>query len=225
MVRNIQLDNLRGIAFILMIIHHIFHFYNINNYTNYANSQIIETFGDISRYLFILLVGYSLVYSYENNKNFLYNRIKRSIKILYHAAIISLITYYYYPEIFIRFGILHFIGLITLILAFIVPYKNLYYIILLIFIILNYINLPSINKYVDIVLGIKNHYKMLEYYPIIKWTPIILIGMILKLLNIQLESLFNFDLFNKNNILTLISENSLNLYTLHVIILVYFLKK
>jgi uncharacterized membrane protein len=232
MVRNIKLDNLRGIAFILMIIHHIFYFYDLKKSTKYADSQIIEIIGLVSRYLFILLVGYSLVYLYKNNKkNFINNRIKKSIEILFHAAIITLITYYYYPNNFIRFGILHFIGLITLIFSFIIPLisvesgllsTNLLYFLLLIFIILDYTNFPSINTFIDTLLGNKFHYNMIDYFPIIKWTPIILIGMILKSSNFELESLLNFDIMNNNNILTFFGQNSLNLYTMHIIVIILF---
>ena len=35
------IDNFKGIAFILMIIHHIFYLYDITFYTNYSNNNII----------------------------------------------------------------------------------------------------------------------------------------------------------------------------------------
>ena len=57
--RLIYIDNLRGIAFIFMIIQHIVYFYDVsNNYkTSYAKTNLIETSGTISRTLFILLAG------------------------------------------------------------------------------------------------------------------------------------------------------------------------
>ena len=218
MSRIIVLDNLRGFAFILMIIHHLFFFYNIKN--EYYENIFIKIIGCISRYLFIFLVGYSLVNSYENNKkNFLYKRIKKSIEILIHAVIITLITYYYYPDMYVRFGILHFIGLITLLFAFIVPYNNLYYIMFIIFILLQYIKLSNINNVIDTILGNIN-YNTMDYFPIIKWVPIVLIGMICKDQNYNLEYLVNIDIFNNNNILTWLGQNSLNFYTIHMIILI-----
>ena len=222
MSRFIILDNLRGIAFILMIIHHIFYFYDVKNKyrTFYSNNIIIKIIGFISRNLFIFLVGYSLVYSYENNKNnFLNNRIKKSLEILAHAFFISLITYYYYPDYYIRFGVLHFIGLITLLLAFITPYYNLYYIIFFIFIVLQYIELPYFNNFIDILLG-NNNYTSMDYFSIIKWTPVVLLGMIVKSQQYNINLPIN--ILNDNNLLSWFGQNSLNLYTLHIVIIILF---
>jgi uncharacterized membrane protein len=65
------IDNLRGIAFLLMIIHHIFYFKDVStNYsTSYANNIFVKSSGIVARTLFIFLVGLSLSISDNNKKS------------------------------------------------------------------------------------------------------------------------------------------------------------
>ena len=220
--RLIMLDNFRGIAFILMIIHHLFYFTDFsNNYsTNYSNNIIINNIGKISRTLFIFLVGYSMVYSYKE-KNYLKKRIKNSLKILFHALLITIITYIYFPNDYIRFGILHFIGTITLLLGVTVPFSlngKLYYILLILFYYLDKYkyNLPKINSSIDFILYDSQNIGMLDYFPLLSWTPIVLLGMI--------GASHNLDkILIENNLLTLIGQSSLNLYTGHIFIIILFI--
>lgn len=211
------IDNIKGIAFILMILHHILYIYDVTFYTNYSNNDIIQISGFTARHLFLLIVGMSLIYSYKNNKsNFYKKRINNSFKILLHALLITLITYYYYPNKFIRFGILHSIAIMTLLLSSIIKYDKYYEIILLIFIILNYIEIPSINNHIDLILGqVMPNYNMIDWFPILKCLPVVLSGMIFA----NKIDLTNFNHIN-NNILSFIGKNCLELYTLHLYILI-----
>ena len=216
--RNMVLDNIRGIAFLLMVIHHIFYFYDITNNTDYSN--YVNIFGIISRNIFIFLVGISLVYSYDNNNNnFIYSRIIKSIEILIHAFLITLLTYNYYPDEYIRFGVLHCIGVISLLLIVIVPYKKIYIMVFLISLLLQNIQLPSINNFIDTILGPNiSHYNTIDWFPIITWAPVVLLGMIVGSKNYK----FNINILNNYNFLTWIGQNCLILYTLHIYILVFF---
>ena len=56
-MRNDLIDMLRGIAFILMLIHHIFYF---NPKSLFSVPDIVNIFGVISRTIFIILVGVSI---------------------------------------------------------------------------------------------------------------------------------------------------------------------
>jgi uncharacterized membrane protein len=96
-------------------------------------------------YIYIYIYGWIYISIYNNTKltqkKFIYNRINASFKILFHALLITLITYYYFPTKYIRFDVLHFIGLSILILLSILPFKQLYNILLTILIfLLIYIN-------------------------------------------------------------------------------------
>lgn len=227
MTRLLYLDNLRGIAFILMIIHHIFYFNDLsNNYsTSYASNLFVNKSGFVSRSLFIFLAGISL--SFVGNKKqdkikiSLKKRFKRSLEIAIHAAIISLITYIYYPDYFVRFGILHFIALATFLLSFIAPYPKLT-LLLLVFSI--FYNPPKINPFVDTITGASLNSNMMDWFPLKPWISLMLSGLIVGH-NTNLTVFAPY--FSANNIITRIGQNSLELYTAHVLLLifVYSLKK
>lgn len=130
---------------------------------------------------------------------------------------ISLLTYYYYPDKYIRFGILHFIGTITILIIPLIPFKNFYWIFLIVSLLLQNIKFTNFNNIFDIILGQAiNYYNMIDYFPLIKWTPIVISGMII-------GNYFDFSILEKylhNNILSWIGKNSLHLYTFHLYILV-----
>ena len=243
-MRLLLIDSLRGFAFILMFIQHLFYFYDVSNYyrTSYSNNKFIKDCGSISRYLFLFLVGYSLSLSYKNNSNFYKNIIKKSLIILFHALILSLFTKYLYPEFYIRFGILHFIGVSTLLLLFLMPLKNFPLLFVIISLYLSCINLPKIitnNSYINLMLGSNQSYYMMDYFSINEWIPVVIFGMFIEsilslkinntsiidiLINILKLNFLNDNKYNINNILSTIGKNSLNLYTLHIIIILLFYK-
>jgi len=217
-MKVIAIDNIRGIAFIFMIIHHIFYFYDLsNNYTTKLSKNIlVSSSGEIARILFILTAGICIGLSATKNGN-IKKRLERSLIIGLHALIISLITYIYYPDYYIRFGILHFLALSTLLISFIAPYKKLSVVILLISF---FIKPPIINSLIDTITGAKQHYNMMDYFPLFPWIQLILTGLIIsQYLNIK--SLDTIPYLSSTNILTLIGRNSLELYTGHIILLIY----
>ena len=221
-MRYLFIDNLRGIAFLLMVIHHIFYFKDVSNgyLTSYADNIFVHTSGTIARILFIFLVGLSL--SISDNK--IKKRIKRSAEILIHALIISFVTYIYYPNIFIRFGVLHFISVASLLGTYFIDKKKLTFICMFLFIILKPLSVN--NSFIDTITGAKINYNMMDYFPLFPWFGLVLAGLFIgKNSDLsKIEKIFN----NINfNLLTKIGQNCLNLYTAHVILLIiiYNIKK
>jgi uncharacterized membrane protein len=223
MQRLLIVDNLRGIAFIFMIIQHIFYFYDLSTLykTTTANNPFISFAGAFARHLFIFLAGFSLVLNYNHNKaKFKKKKIYRTLEILTHAALISLVSYIYYPNNFIRFGILHFIAIATLLCSFIAPYPKFY---LLFFAFSLIFKPPKINEFIDTITGASVHFNMLDYFPLFKWLPLLISGMIVSSnINLTNLNLVNSRILNSNNILTYLGKNSLNLYTSHVVIFIIF---
>ena len=226
MDRNLTIDNLRGFAFLLMVFQHIFYFYDVStNYTtHYANIDIVEISGSISRNLFILLAGYSVFMSYKKDnkqdnkqdKNFLDKRINRSLQISEHALLITIVTYLLYPDKFIKFGILNFLALGTLLVSFIASDKMLTFIALLAS---SYITYPISNTFLDIVTGSKIIGSTIDWFPLNKWLPVLLSGLVIgQNFDVKIPNL------EFNNILTDIGKNSLNLYTGHLIFLLIFFR-
>jgi len=221
------IDNLRGIAFILMIIHHIFYFKDVsNNYsTSYANNIFVKFSGTVARTLFIFLVGLSLSINDNNKKsNKLKKRIDRSFDILVNALIVSFVTYMYHPTIFIRFGVLHFISLASLLGSFFIDKKLLTFICMILFVIIKPISVN--NKIIDTITGSKINYNMMDYFPLFPWFGLVLFGLFIGK-NSDLSKINESLNFINYTTLTKIGQNSLKLYTSHIILLlvIYNMKK
>ena len=220
------IDNLRGIAFIFMVIQHLFYFYDVSNdyQTKLSENFIINTSGIIARIMFILLAGYSVYMAYKKDpENHIKKRIKKSTEIFLHALFITFITYVLYPKYFIRFGILHFLALGTLLISFISSSKLLS-IIFLVFVLL--FNFPKINPFIDTITGASVNYLMMDWSPLYSSLPILLSGLIIgQHLDItDITDISKIDFLQNENIITEIGKNSLNLYTLHIIVLLIFYK-
>lgn len=98
-----EIDFLRGIAIILMSLFHLL--YDLSEFYNYDinyTSGPVDIIGLTSAIMFIILTAISSSLSSNN--------LKRAAKILFFAYCITAITYFYDPQTFINFGILHLIG-------------------------------------------------------------------------------------------------------------------
>ena len=137
MDRNLQqrfweIDFLRGIAIIMMVLYHLlynlyyFAHYNINVYSGFW-----MYFARTTATTFIFLVGVSLSVSFSRTKKIHQDRNKlfmkyfrRGLKVFSWGLIITLVTWIFLREGFVIFGILHLIG-ISIILAY--PFLKLRY--------------------------------------------------------------------------------------------------
>jgi uncharacterized membrane protein len=213
------IDNLRGIAFVFMVIHHLFYFRDMSNdyQTELSGNIMIHSAGMIARTMFLLLAGYSVYMSYKNDqKNHIKKRIKKSTEIMFHALFITLVTYVLYPKYFVRFGILHFLALGTLVTSLMAPNKILPIIFLIGGLAFKF---PKINPFVDTITGSSIHYNMMDWFPLSSLS-LLLGGLIIG----QHLDITKFKFLQGNGIITEIGKNSLNLYTLHVTLLLLFYK-
>lgn len=216
-MRYLFVDNLRGIAFLLMIIHHIFYFKDVSNdyLTSYADNIFVKSSGTVARTLFIFLVGLSL--SITDNKKSIKKRIKRFVEILINALVISFMTYMFYPDIFIRFGVLHFISIASLFGSYFVDKKKLTFVCMFLFAILKPLSVND--SFIDTITGAKINYNMIDYFPLFPWFGLVLFGLFVGQ-NINLSKLEKpLNVINYKP-LTKIGQNCLNLYTAHVVFLI-----
>lgn len=99
-----QIDLLRGIAIILMILFHLivdlkdFYAYNLDYF---QGSWYIE--GKISAILFILLSGISSTLGHRSTLH--------GCRVFMWSMILTMVTYFYNESDYILFGILHFLGI------------------------------------------------------------------------------------------------------------------
>jgi uncharacterized membrane protein len=110
--RFLELDILRGLAVLLMI---IFHFTWDLNHFNFIQTNMYQGFwGVLQKYIagsFLLLVGVSLTLSYHKRKeHFTQHAIKRGSQVFGLGLLITLATFLFMRESFVFFGILHLIG-------------------------------------------------------------------------------------------------------------------
>lgn len=218
-MRYLFIDNLRGIAFLLMVIHHIFYFKDVSNgfATSYATNIFVESSGTIARTLFVFLVGLSLSIQDNKTNKSIKKKIKRSSEIFINALIISFITYMFYPTMFVRFGILHFISLASILGYYFIDKKKLTLIFILFF---YFCKPPSFNNsFIDTIIGSKINYNMMDYFPLFPWFSVILFGLYIGQTTDLSKIEKKLDQIN-NNILTKIGQNCLNLYTAHVVLLI-----
>lgn len=218
MTRLLVFDNLRGIAFLFMIIHHLFYFYDVTFSTRNADNKYISMVGMIARCLFIFLAGISLSLTKKNSKNPIKKRVKRSLEIGMHALIVTALTYMYYPDKIIRFGILHFISLATFLCSFVAPYPKLT---VIIFVLSLFYKPSNQNPLFDTIMGANNfHFNMIDWFPLFPWISLMLSGvMIGQNIDMNIINKINIPILNNNNILTTLGQNALELYTGHLVLL------
>ena len=235
-----EIDFLRGLAIIMMIVFHLlydltyFGGYNLN-----LHSGFWLYFARAAATIFIFLVGVSLTLSFsrsekiQNLRKKLYLKyLKRGLRIFSWGLIITLMTWIFLGDGFVLFGILHLIG-ISIILAY--PFLK-----------LRYWNLLLGIAFIALGIHLKNftfgfpwlvwlgfmpdHFYTVDYFPIFPWFGVVLIGMFFgNLLYPDYTRKFNlYDLSNFNfiGLFCLLGRYSLVIYLIHqpiLIILLYLL--
>ncbi|AGA67618.1 Protein of unknown function (DUF1624) [Desulfitobacterium dichloroeliminans LMG P-21439] len=105
--RVLEIDYLRTLALALMILYHLV--YDLDQWTT-LNLDVDAPFwfivGKTAALLFMFLSGLSGGFSHRPIKN--------GLRVLFWGMIISLVTYIIFPEQYVRFGILHFLGVMML---------------------------------------------------------------------------------------------------------------
>jgi len=183
-----EIDSLRGIAIIMMIIYHII--FDLNYFKIYAtdlySAPILFFLYPIGT-MFLLLFGISLTISYSRVQKTLTEKqlhlkfLKRGLVVFSLGLIITLVTWIYLKEGFIVFGILHCIG-VSIILAYpLIKYRYQNLIIGTILIVLG-ILLRTIRFDFNWLLWlgfIPSRFYTLDYFPLIPWFGVVLIGIFL----------------------------------------------
>ena len=116
MKRYDEIDILKGIAVVCMVVFHLFYFPNQYGFKEFEYDTItLKTVAKIAQIIFITCVGINLVFAKKKNKDTSYH-LKRIGKIAFYAVLMSLFTYYVFQEKFVKFGILHFVAVSSLLL-------------------------------------------------------------------------------------------------------------
>lgn len=205
-----EIDLLRALAIFLMV---VFHFvYDLNEFVG-VNVDYMSGFwyweGKSSAILFMIVAGISSGLSK--------NSAKRGLKVFGFGIVISIATYIVFKEEYVRFGILHFLGVSMILFPLIYKINN--WILAIIAAAIGFAAIPVNNIVVNTNLLIPfgfmySGFVSVDYYPLIPYLSAFIIGILAyKIYYYKRESLFDFSFENRE--VSLVSRNSLMIYLMH----------
>jgi len=220
MKRIWEIDFARGIAVIMMIIYHLLWSLRYFNILQFKDNLWILIFARSIPTIFFLIVGISLVLSYNKGRKLNYY-FKRGIKVISLGLIVSFLAWFLFSENAIL-GVLTFIGISIILGSFFVNFKKLNLILGFLFIILGLIFSKikvNFNEFIWIGLTPNNFYPI-DYFPLFPWFGIILIGIALgNFLYASGKSLFKEPKQNFVKIINFMGRHALIFYFIHNIII------
>lgn len=218
-----ELDFLRGVAIVLMVLFHLI--YDLNEFYDIPiayDKGIIYYTGKVAASLFIFIAGISCSLSRSN--------VKRGLLLLVLAFLITITTWIAVPGSNIIFGILHFLGVSVLFYPLFQNIKPYGLIFLGTMIIVTGQYLSEItarnNFLMPVGLTAENFYSA-DYYPLFPWFGLFLYGVAFgKLKYRSKKSLFSIDL--SRSFLVLLGRHSLSIYLVHqpiILLILYVFSK
>jgi len=201
--RFVEIDLLRTVAIVMMVVYHTG--YDLAFFHNFDFDPLSGNWKLLARStatLFLLLVGISFVISWERlpaeaRKTQAGTRIrgirtaaafckylKRGLTILAFGLLITIVTYFWDPDTYIRFGILHMIGVSVILLPFFRRLREWNVLIATLIIMLG-INIRNFSLFTFpfsllLPFGITPpNFTTLDYYPLLPWFGVVLIGLAL----------------------------------------------
>ena len=132
--RFLELDFLRGLAVLGMMVYHAFFVLTFFGDWNFAmNEGWWEILANVVRFIFLSLVGVGMVISYEGVKkkggsyfDGIFRQWRRAWIVLLAAFVVSISTYIFVPDQYVRFGILHLIAVSIFVLSFLLGIRRKY---------------------------------------------------------------------------------------------------
>lgn len=205
-----EIDIIRFIAIVLMVTFHMI--YDLNEFAN-VNVEYEFGFwyyiGAISAILFIFVSGIS--------SGFSRNTFKRGLKVFGFGMIITVATYFFDSSQYIRFGILHFLGVSMMLFPLLKRLNNWFLLIIGVFsyIFGKYIETITLKTFLLLPLGFMyGGFVSMDYYPLFPYIAYFIVGILCyKLFYYKKKSLFGFD-FNAG-LIQEVGKHSLVIYLLH----------
>ena len=211
-----ELDFTRGLAVIGMIIFHALWNLNFFGYTTLnLYSGWLGIFQKVIAVTFLALVGIGLTLSANKHENYKTWFLKRGLFIFGLGMLITAFTFIFFRENLIYFGILHLIG-VSIILA--IPFAKQIYanLILGLSLIITglYLQTLTFNFSYLLWLGFYTPLATFDYYPILPWFGIILIGVAFGNIIYKNGNRLK-EIKEYNNIISKIGKQSLLIYFIH----------
>lgn len=248
MSRLPEVDFIKGLATITMIIFHVFYMSSQMNLKQFDfDKGILLSFARFAQIVFITTIGINLALSYQSNKNdtskFHHKQTKRSLVLGTIASIITITTMYIFPDKYVKFGIMHFAAISIFMYQWITFSEPLVALSVVGILVLNFMRpilIPFFHRFVhpmlSFILGIYNlKYNSIDHFSLIPYAAIIGIGILIgKQLYKNMKRRYKQmnimdDLLNSGNktidLIKWIGQNSLLIYVIHYPIIYFILKK
>lgn len=208
--RIFEIDLFRVIAICLMI---IFHFvYDLNEFAKVDidyNGTLWHYIGEISALIFIFVSGVSSGLSR--------NCVKRGTKVFGFGMLLTIVTYFFDRTEYIRFGILHFLGIAMILSPLLNRLKKWQMISIGIISLLfgSFAANTIVSTFLLLPFGlVYNNFSSMDYYPLFPYLSVYILGiLIFRIFYYKGDSIFKTNYNSK--VIQYISKNSLIIYLIH----------
>tara|TARA_Y100000114_G_C11719664_1_gene307809 strand:- start:96 stop:842 length:747 start_codon:yes stop_codon:yes gene_type:complete len=228
-----EIDFIRGIAIILMVIYHWFSLLDLRIGSTYSNNLLVSVIGNFARTSFVILVGISSDLSRQNTKNdnkYIKKQLVRVLYLIIYALLLTIISKFAYPDCFIRFGILHYMAVALFLLTFMSLIPEYIPVIIGVFMLFTYVMFMKDRRTGNLFLnaiGFTPNYNTMDYFPIFRWFWLSAIGLyISKSIYKDGKRTYSDPYFDKNFVsrsLVTLGKYSLEIYLLHLPV-IYFIQ-
>jgi len=232
-----EIDFVKGLAVLAMVVFHfLFDMSFLVDSSINVYSGLFWGIGKFAGITFLLLVGVNLTISYnkavEKKQNLLRKFGKRAATIFGLGIIITLASFFVFPQYTIWFGILHLIG-VSILLA--IPFVNRKWIALITAVIVFFVGgiIVQYSYPVSYLLWLgfpPVNFNSFDYYPVFPWFSFVLIGTVLGNLLypklIRKISIPDYSTFRPIKFFNWMGRNSLIIYFVHqpiLLAIIYFL--
>lgn len=229
--RFIELDAWRGLAIIGMVIFHVIFFYDYLGIRPF--SYAIGEWHVLARcvqWSFLLLVGIGVQLAYQKSllqgksgRDFFLKNTKRAFIVFGCGMLVTVFSAFLDPVAFVRFGVLHLIGVSILFLGFVVRFPKTSLALSGTIYLLSYpISQTVLTAFWPVVLGFQTSqlYISLDHFPLFPWLAIPLLGSWLGSVFFKgFQRSYHFptrlEQFQGLRVLSTIGQHSLLIYLIH----------